>query len=322
MEINNTKVGNNPSISIDYAGQGEMIIFLHGIGGNKKNWTENLIFFSKKFLSVAWDTRGYGESDDYEGDLNFEDVLYDLVKIFKHFNKDKAHIVGLSMGGQIATLFYEKYPSYVKSLILCDTHFGLSNLSPQEIEKFINLRKEPLINGKEPKDIAPIVASTLIGDANNISAYEQLVNSMELLHKESYLKTIETSMRTEHRHIFKTIDVPTFIMVGELDTLTPPSMSNEIMKEINSILYAGILSGGFAFVLQIYAQKNITPAPAAIIFSLEGVFATIAAWYILNQILDINNLLGCLFILCGVLLSQLLPPVSYTHLTLPTNREV
>ena len=81
----------------------------------------------------------------------------------------------------------------------------------------------------------------------------------------------------------------------------------DIMKEINSILYAGILSGGFAFVLQIYAQKNISPAPAAIIFSLEGVFATIAAWYILNQILDINNLLGCLFILCGVLLSQLLP---------------
>jgi drug/metabolite transporter (DMT)-like permease len=80
-----------------------------------------------------------------------------------------------------------------------------------------------------------------------------------------------------------------------------------ILKEIDSILYAGILSGGFAFVLQIYAQKNITPAPAAIIFSLEGVFATIAAWFLLDQILGINNLLGCLFILSGVLLSQLLP---------------
>ena len=84
----------------------------------------------------------------------------------------------------------------------------------------------------------------------------------------------------------------------------------EILKEIYSILYAGILSGGFAFVLQIYAQKNITPAPAAIIFSLEGVFATVAAWYILDQILDINNLIGCFFILCGVLLSQLLPLVK------------
>ena len=83
-----------------------------------------------------------------------------------------------------------------------------------------------------------------------------------------------------------------------------------ILNEIDSILYAGILSGGFAFVLQIYAQKNITPAPAAIIFSLEGVFATVAAWFILNQVLDINNILGCFFILCGVLLSQLLPLIK------------
>ena len=86
-----------------------------------------------------------------------------------------------------------------------------------------------------------------------------------------------------------------------------------ILNEIDSILYAGILSGGFAFVLQIYAQKNITPAPAAIIFSLEGVFATIAAWILLNQILGINNLLGCFFILSGVLLSQLLPLIKKTN---------
>ena len=86
-----------------------------------------------------------------------------------------------------------------------------------------------------------------------------------------------------------------------------------ILNEIDSILYAGILSGGFAFVLQIYAQKNITPAPAAIIFSLEGVFATIAAWFLLDQILDINNLIGCFFILSGVLLSQLLPLIKKTN---------
>ena len=82
---------------------------------------------------------------------------------------------------------------------------------------------------------------------------------------------------------------------------------DNILNEIDSILYAGVLSGGLAFVLQIYAQRNITPAPAAIIFSMEGVFATVTAWFLLNQILGINNLLGCFFILCGVLLSQLLP---------------
>jgi drug/metabolite transporter (DMT)-like permease len=82
---------------------------------------------------------------------------------------------------------------------------------------------------------------------------------------------------------------------------------SNIIKEKFQILYAGILSGGLAFVLQIYAQKNISPAPSAIIFSLEGVFATIAAWILLSQVLDINNLFGCLFILLGVLFSQLGP---------------
>ena len=84
----------------------------------------------------------------------------------------------------------------------------------------------------------------------------------------------------------------------------------KILSEKYEILYAGVLSGGFAFVLQIYAQKNINPAPAAIIYSLEGVFAAIAAWLILSQVLNINNILGCVFILIGVLISQLLPEIK------------
>ena len=94
-----------------------------------------------------------------------------------------------------------------------------------------------------------------------------------------------------------------FIFAIFFETIT---ISN-ILNESISIIYAGVLSGGIAFTLQIYAQKNISPAPAGIIFSLEGVFATIAAWIILNQILDINNVIGCFLIICGVLLSQLLP---------------
>ena len=117
--------------------------------------------------------------------------------------------------------------------------------------------------------------------------------------------------------IVKTHNLP--LTIGAIQTLIVASLSfviglvfediaiTNILKEKFQILYAGILSGGLAFVLQIYAQKNISPAPAAIIFSLEGVFATIAAWFLLNQILDINNLIGCLFILIAVIFSQLLP---------------
>jgi len=117
--------------------------------------------------------------------------------------------------------------------------------------------------------------------------------------------------------IIKDYNLP--LTIGAIQTLIVASLSliiglifedfiwSNILKEKFQILYAGILSGGLAFVLQIYAQKNISPAPSAIIFSLEGVFATIAAWFLLNQVLDINNLFGCLFILLGVLFSQLAP---------------
>ena len=82
---------------------------------------------------------------------------------------------------------------------------------------------------------------------------------------------------------------------------------SKIKLETIEILYAGILSGGAAFALQIFGQKNISAAPAAIVMSLEGVVAAISAWIILSQLLGINNIVGCVLILSGVLLSQLAP---------------
>ena len=82
---------------------------------------------------------------------------------------------------------------------------------------------------------------------------------------------------------------------------------SKIKLEAIEILYAGILSGGAAFALQIFGQRNISAAPAAIVMSLEGVVAAISAWIILSQVLGINNIIGCLLILGGVLLSQLAP---------------
>ena len=75
----------------------------------------------------------------------------------------------------------------------------------------------------------------------------------------------------------------------------------------NEMLYAGILSSGVAFLLQIYGQQNLSPAPVAIIFSLEGVFASIFGWIILNQFLNEIKIIGIILILFAVIFSQLAP---------------
>ncbi|MAJ86229.1 MAG: EamA family transporter [Candidatus Pelagibacter sp.] len=80
-----------------------------------------------------------------------------------------------------------------------------------------------------------------------------------------------------------------------------------ISKEIKELLYAGILSSGVAFMLQAYAQRVLQPASVAIIFSLEGVFASIFGWIILDQFLNEIKIFGILIILLAVIFSQLMP---------------
>ena len=75
--------------------------------------------------------------------------------------------------------------------------------------------------------------------------------------------------------------------------------------EWKELMYAGVLSSGVAFLLQIYAQQNLTPAPVAIIFTLEGVWAAIFGWIILGQYLNEIKITGILLILTAVIFSQL-----------------
>ena len=84
------------------------------------------------------------------------------------------------------------------------------------------------------------------------------------------------------------------------------SVTNVLM-ETNELLYAGVLSSGIAYLLQAYGQQNLSPAPVAIILSLEGVFAGIFAWIILDQHLNEFKIFGIILILCAVIFSQLSP---------------
>lgn len=230
--ISSHRIGPAPFISVNECGAGELLILMHGIGGNKRNWITNIEVFGQYFKTVAWDARGYGESDDYPGELKFSDFADDLSRVMDYYNVEKAHLLGLSMGGRIAFSFCEKYSHRIASLVLCDTHKGFKHFSKEQQEDFIRLRKEPLLTGKEPKDIAPVVAKTLIGIAENKQTFDALVDSMSRLHKDSYIKSIEASVRGDHTDVLNKIKVPTLVVVGEFDRLTPPELAKDIANKI------------------------------------------------------------------------------------------
>ena len=80
-----------------------------------------------------------------------------------------------------------------------------------------------------------------------------------------------------------------------------------LSMESAELIYAGVLSSGIAFMLQVFGQQNLSPAPVAIIFSLEGVFGSIAAWVILDKYLNEFKIFGIIIILSAVIFSQLAP---------------
>ena len=78
------------------------------------------------------------------------------------------------------------------------------------------------------------------------------------------------------------------------------------------LLYAGIMSSGIAYTLQVVAQQHAHSSHAAIILSLEGAFAVLGGWLILDEQLPMRGLLGCALMLMGMLLSQLFPKLGST----------
>jgi drug/metabolite transporter (DMT)-like permease len=89
---------------------------------------------------------------------------------------------------------------------------------------------------------------------------------------------------------------------------------NALFQAAIPIFYGGVLSVGVAYTLQVVAQRDAHPAHAAIIFSLESVFAALGGWLILNEVLSFRGLVGCALMLAGMLLSQLYEGISLNTL--------
>ena len=71
------------------------------------------------------------------------------------------------------------------------------------------------------------------------------------------------------------------------------------------ILYGGFMSAGIAFTIQVIVQEKANPAHAAIIMSLEALFAVLGGWMLLGEHLGMRDILGCILMLSGMLISQL-----------------
>jgi len=137
-------VEDTPRLGFNQLGDGPPVIFLHGIGGNRSSCIDQQLAISDICTTISWDARGYWQSDDYEGPLDFSDFGNDLARLLDARGITKAHFVGLSMGARILMDFPPRFRERVATLTLCDCFFSYETaLSPEKQKEFIELRQKP-----------------------------------------------------------------------------------------------------------------------------------------------------------------------------------
>ena len=233
MTFQTSFVPGTPRLAYDHSGEGPPVVFIHGIGGNKSNWHRQMEALAERFSVHAWDARGYHESDDYEGPLAFEDFSHDLYRFLDHLGVEKAHLLGLSMGARVLMDFHHFYSSRIATLTLCDCFSSFGNtLSAEERAGFLRLRQEPLLAGKSFEDLAPDLVDSLLGPHATPEVRQELMRSIHLLHKGSYLKTLEATQLFDRTAELKKMTMPVLLIYGGEDRLTPPKFGEKMVCDI------------------------------------------------------------------------------------------
>lgn len=235
MTIAAVRIPGPPALCVDVAGPdgAPLVLFLHGIGGNRSNWRPQLEALGDRYWTVAWDARGYGDSEDSPAPLTFTDFADDAARVITWFGREKAHVVGLSMGGRIALDLWRRYPGRIASLTLADTSAGSSETSaPDKVDAFLAARRQPLVDGRTTAEIAPGIVDKIAGPSITPDVHAQLIASHAALRPDSYIATMEVVTRFTDFPDFTTIDVPTLVIVGTEDRIAPPHVAEAMAASI------------------------------------------------------------------------------------------
>jgi 3-oxoadipate enol-lactonase len=205
----------------DDVGTGPAVVLIHGYPFNRSLWNEQVEALAGKYRVVTPDLRGFGESDSSEGPATMNRLAQDVANIMDHLGIDQAVIGGLSMGGYVALAFVKQFPSRVKALVLADTRPQADTeegkqTRAQQAEKALSEGMAGIADGMLPKLLTP----------DTVSKRPEVVKRV----RDMMLKTkpqgaasalLGMAEREDQSEFISTIDVPTMIIVGREDAITP-----------------------------------------------------------------------------------------------------
>ncbi|HEX6716243.1 MAG TPA: alpha/beta fold hydrolase [Pyrinomonadaceae bacterium] len=213
-------------------GSGRPVVLIHGYPFNRSLWNEQVAALSDSCRVIAPDLRGFGESEASDGPATMNRLAQDVAELLDHLGIARATIAGLSMGGYVALAFYKQSSSRVRALILADTRAQADSeeakqTRAQQAEKALSEGMAGIADAMLPKLLTPETVSKR-------PEIVKRVRDMMLKTKPEGAAAVLRGMaeRDDQTSLLVKISVPTLILVGAEDAITPVADSEKMSQAI------------------------------------------------------------------------------------------
>ena len=218
-------------VHYERTGKGPALLLLHGIGSSSRSFRHQLAGLSDACDVIAWDAPGYGRSEDPAVPFTLDELADRALALLDEVAIDRAHVLGVSMGGVIAQLVYHHQPARVRSLILVDTNPGGGALPEPARSERVRQRVEAL-DRLGPRGMAEQRAPHLVRPDAAPELVAELVDIMAQVRPAGYRAAAVALGCTDLTSRLGAIRAPTLVVHGECDRVVPVATARELAAAI------------------------------------------------------------------------------------------
>lgn len=211
-------------------GDGENLVFIHGLSDNLLYWEVLATTLKKDFRVVRFDLRGHGQSPLGDEEISIDTYADDLKNILDDLGIQKANLVGFSLGGAVALDFAIKYHDYVSSLVLMSTFFRYDDVMDtlDQFKNYLDKGFDEFFDFMLPRVLCPDVI-----EVNKEELEFLKKESLKTANIDAYTKAVDACSSFNVESQLSKITVPTLILAGKYDRIFPLSIQENLSQKIS-----------------------------------------------------------------------------------------
>ncbi len=218
-------------IAYQRAGEGPLLVLLHGFFGDSRVWRWQLQELSDEFTVVAWDGPGCGQSTDPPEAFRMPDYADCLAGFVQGLDLGRPHVLGLSFGGALALEFYRRHPTVPRTLVAASAYAGWAGSLPGEVVEQRLQQTIPDLDLPPDHVVAKYIPGLLTQSAPS-ALFDEVAAIMLDFHPAGMKAMTRALAEADLRDVLPRIDVPTLLLYGDKDVRSPLKVAQDLHARI------------------------------------------------------------------------------------------